>query len=432
MSGVSNRPVKYVVLILLMALIVCSAYGAGFGSGYYVRALALPGIDQVDSTECPAPQTVSCPACPSSTSAPGGVLGATAEEEAAFRVFWEVWSSLKGNYYGDLPTPEEMTDGAIRGTLQTLDDPFTSYIAPDLARVINEDASGSFEGIGALVRMNQDNQIEISRPFQDQPADKAGIQAGDIVIAVDGQPTLGLGLYEAIGLIRGPAGSQVTLTIGRAGVDEPFDVTVTRAKIEIPIVESKMLSGDIAYISLFEFSTPATKRMEMALEDLLAQKPKGLVLDLRDNPGGFLQQAIEVSDLFMPAGVVLIERTSDGQEEIFRATSKGVAQDIPLVVLVNSGSASASEIVAGALQDSGRAKLVGEQTFGKGSVQLPQRLSNGAELRVTIARWFTPNDRAIHGQGLKPDIEAALTAEDAKAGRDPQLDRAVEYLTTGQ
>lgn len=425
----AGRAVRYVILVALVTLITCGAYGAGFGSGYYVRGRV--------SGECPPP-LVECPptskVMPTPTYARGTSGGATPtpEEEAAFQVFWEAWAAVKEEYYGELPPTDKLVDGAIRGMVQVLGDKFTSYISPEIARVINEDATGSFEGIGAMVRMNENNQLEISRPFPGQPADKAGVRAGDIVLAVDGTSIAGYGLYEAIALIRGPAGSKVTLTIERAGEDKPFDVTITRARIEIPIIESKMLPDNIAYVKLDEFSAPATERLQAALKDLLAQKPKGLILDLRDNPGGFLQQAIEVSDQFLASGIIVIERMGEGEEKTFRATSRGIAQDIPMVVLVNGGSASASEIVAGALQDLGRAKLIGEQTFGKGSVQTSRTLSNNGEMRVTIARWFTPNDRAIHGEGLKPDIEVELTADDAKAGRDPQLDRAVEYLLTGK
>ncbi len=435
--GSASRLVKLVLGLALAVLLMCGAFAAGFGSGYYARSVAAPGQDCA-VVECSPQPGGACPTCPAPSTAGGtdsggnSQIGPTTEEEQAFQLFWQVWAVLKENYYGELPSTDKMVDGAIRGLLQTLDDRFTSYIAPDLARIINEDASGTFEGIGALVRMNDQNQVEIHRPYPNQPADKAGVKAGDVVIAVDGKSIAGFGLYEAIGLIRGPAGSKVTLTLERQGESQSFDVAITRARIDIPVVESKMLPGDIAYVSLFEFSAPASERLEAALKELLAQKPKGLILDLRDNPGGFLQQAVEVSDLFLGSGVVLIERTSDGTEETFRSTAKGIAQDIPLVVLVNAGSASASEIVAGALQDNGRAKLIGEQTFGKGSVQMPHALSNGAELRVTIARWFTPNDRAIHGQGLEPDIKVELTEQDAQADRDPQLDRAVEFLTTGQ
>jgi carboxyl-terminal processing protease len=179
---------------------------------------------------------------------------------------------------------------------------------------------------------------------------------------------------------------------------------------------------------LFDFSSLATDQLNGEIQTLLAKKPKGLILDLRDNPGGYLQQAIQVADIFLDAGVIATEKDKNGDGETFRSGPKGIAQDIPLVVLVNGGSASASEIVAGALQDRGRAKLIGETTFGKGSVQLPHTLSDGSELRVTVAHWFTPNGRQIHGKGLTPDVVVALTEDDAQAGRDPQLDRAVQFL----
>jgi carboxyl-terminal processing protease len=283
------------------------------------------------------------------------------------------------------------------------------------------------------VQINQDNVLEIVRLYPGQPADKAGIKAGDLVIAVDGRSIVGYSVYEAIALIRGPAGSSVKLTIMRKGEATPLELSVTRAKITIPLVQSKMLDGNIAYVSLSNFSSPnASSELESAIQDLLDQKPKGLILDLRDNPGGLLQQSLEVADIFLDGGVIASEKDRDGNGQTFRATPQGAAQDISLVVLVNGGSASASEIVAGALQDRDRAKLIGETTFGKGSVQLPHQLSDGSELRVTIAHWFTPNDRQIDGKGLTPDIAVPMTQDDATAGRDPQLDRAAQYLINGK
>jgi carboxyl-terminal processing protease len=317
--------------------------------------------------------------------------------------------------------------------LETLDDKNTALIDPEISKILNQDSSGSFEGIGAVVQVNQDNVLEIMRLYPGQPAEKAGIKEGDVVVAVDGRSIVGFSVYEAIALIRGPAGTPVKLTIMRKGEAKPLEISVTRAKITIPLVQSKMLDSNVAYVSLSRFDSPNTSsQLESAIQDLLATKPTGLILDLRDNPGGYLQQSIQVADIFLDGGVITIEKDRDGNGQTFRATPKGAAQDIPLVVLVNGGSASASEIVAGALQDRGRAKLIGETTFGKGSVQLPNQLSDGSELRVTIAHWFTPNDRQIQGQGLTPDIAAPRTLDDAKAGRDPQLDRAVQYLVNGK
>jgi carboxyl-terminal processing protease len=216
----------------------------------------------------------------------------------------------------------------------------------------------------------------------------------------------------------------------REGEDKPFKVDITRAKITIELVESRMLDGNVAYVSLSEFGAATTARqLQDAIQAVLDENPKGLIFDLRGNPGGFLDQAIDVADLFLPEGVVLYERTKDGDEQEFRSDDRGIAQEIPLVVLVNGGSASASEIVAGAIQDRGRGVLIGDKTFGKGSVQQINRLDDGSQLRVTIARWFTPDNRGIHGEGIPPDIEVER-GDDPQV--DPQLDRAVEYLLTGK
>jgi carboxyl-terminal processing protease len=239
-------------------------------------------------------------------------------------------------------------------------------------------------------------------------------------------------LMEAISLIRGPAGTTVRLTILRKGVKDPFEVTIVRERIELEIVESRMLDDDIAYVKLTEFNATATKELKKALRELMAQEPRALIFDLRSNPGGFLQTSVEVASQFLDEGLVLTEKGKGGLERKHTVEGGGLATEVPLVVLVNVGSASASEIVAGAIQDSGRGILVGERTFGKGSVQLPHTLSDGSDLRITIARWFTPKEREIQGIGIIPDIEVEMTLEDLEAGHDPQLERAVEYLLIGK
>jgi carboxyl-terminal processing protease len=294
---------------------------------------------------------------------------------------------------------------------------------------LREDASGSFQGIGALVRINEGQKVEIVKVFQDSPAESKGILAGDQIVAVDGKSIVGFGIYEAIGLIRGPAGTDVKLSIERPGEELPFDVTVTRAQIEIPLVESRMIGSDVAYVLLSGFDSQATEQLSANIQSLLDRNPKGLILDLRGNPGGFLDQAIGVADLFLDNGLVMIERERDGSEQTFRSDTGDLAETVPLVVLIDRGSASASEIVAGAVQDRQRGEVIGTLSFGKGSVQRVHELSDGSELRVTIARWFTPDDRAIHGQGIEPDI-VVEPGEDTST--DPQLDRAVEFLRTGQ
>ncbi|HHS96419.1 MAG TPA: S41 family peptidase [Chloroflexi bacterium] len=413
---------KAIQIILVAALLILTA-GTAFAVGFGTSMLLQRRMETAVVT--PAPSST-----PSPTETPFVPPTPARPEEETFQLFWEVWQIVKENYYGDLPDMQTVTYGAIRGMLETLGDEYTSFIEPDIAAILEEDASGSFQGIGAFVQMREDGKLEIVSVIEGSPAEAAGLQGGDLVVAVDGQSIVGYSLYEAIILIRGPAGTDVTLTIERPGQEGTFDVTVTRARIEIPVVEWEMRDDGIGYVHLREFSAVATDQLEEALRQILAEHPKGLILDLRDNPGGWLDQAIQVADLFLGDGVVLIERSYEG-EEIFRSYDGDIAEDVPLVVLVNGGSASASEIVAGAIQARDRGILLGEQTLGKGSVQRPYRLSDGSELRVTIARWYTPDDVAIHGQGLTPDIEVPFP-EDTPPGEDPQLDRAVEYLLTGE
>jgi carboxyl-terminal processing protease len=329
---------------------------------------------------------------------------------------------------------KEITYAAIRGMLHALDDKYTAFIEPDVAAILEEDASGEFEGIGAFVDLDESGKLVIVDTFEESPAQEAGLEPGDRVVAVDGESIVGDAVYEAIGKIRGPADSEVRLTVEREGTPEAFDVMVTRARLEIPIVEAEMRDDGVAYARLREFSATASASLENELETLLDQDPEGVILDLRQNPGGWLDQAIDVADLFLGENVVAIERFSDGSERRFRARGGDLAESVPLVVLVNGGSASASEIVAGALQDHGRAPLIGVSTFGKGSVQRPFNLSDGSELRVTVALWFTPDNQRIQGQGLRPDIEVPWPEEERRENpdQDPQLERAVEYLLEGE
>jgi carboxyl-terminal processing protease len=444
--------------ILFTALVVGLVMGAlGFGAGFLTHAIVVAEVpgeaataivevtavpSQLDPSPPPEETTVEIVPEGSATPEDQPMDEPTAEPTpvptieipaatgTSFDLFWEAWELIQQDYYGDLPTEEEMTYGAIRGAVNTLGDPFTAFIEPQVAEINREDNTGSFEGIGAYVTM-EDGRLLIVSTFEGQPAEEAGLRRDDIVLQVDDTPIENMSIYEAIDLIRGPAGTTVRLTILREG-EEPFEVEVTRASIDIPVVESEMREDGIAYVRLVDFSTDASAKLEAAVKELLEQDPRGLILDLRGNPGGWLNEAVLTAGLFLPEDeLVLIERFKDGSERLYRSPNRPVTLDVPMVLLVDGGSASASEIVAGALQDHDRAVLIGEKTFGKGSVQLPHELSNGAELRVTVARWFTPADRAIHGEGLEPDISVELTIEDYEAELDPQLDRAVEYLLTG-
>lgn len=348
-------------------------------------------------------------------------------------LLYEVWNLVEQRFDGELPPEEVLLKALIEGSLRTLNDEYTRYITPEIAARLREDMGGTVSGIGAFVQENSDGLLEIVAPISGQPADLAGILPGDVIINVDGINVIGMSFDEVLLMVRGPAGTQVRLEILRQGVEEPLVFVITRARFEVPIVEYELLEGGIGYIRLMEFNQLASTKVTDALNDLLAQNPKGLILDLRNNPGGFLNQSVAIADLFLPNAVVLLERNNQGLDQVFRADDGDAAEQIPLVVLINRGSASASEIVAGALRDNGRAILIGETTFGKGSVQQVYTLSNGGELRVTIARWYTPNNLSISENGISPDIAVEMPLEVRfRTPEDIQLQRAIEYLLTGE
>jgi len=345
----------------------------------------------------------------------------------------EAWKLLKEQFYGNLPEGEEVTYAAVRGIVDSLGDKHTAFLDPQQAEAFNIDVQGQFEGIGARVDVAMGGGVQIKHLFADQPAQKAGLQVDDIIIEVDGTDVTSMQLDAAVSLIRGPRGTQVRLKVIRNGA-APFDIIVTRARIEIPVITTQTLAnGTVEYIALSEFSSLAPERVQEAVRAAVGRKPKGIVLDLRDNPGGLLDASVRIGSYFVPEGNILIERFADGRQQEYKRQGRYLLSDIPLAVLVNGGSASASEIVAGAIQDAGVGVLIGTQTYGKGSVQLPNSLSDGSQLRVTIARWYTPKDRGIDETGLTPDIESPdPTAEQVQADVDPQLERAVEYLLTSK
>lgn len=347
-------------------------------------------------------------------------------------LFFEVWDFIIEQFDGELPPENELLYATISGSLSVLDDEFTRFIPPDIAARMRADLAGSFEGIGAYVHMNENDQFEIVRPISGQPAALAGVLAKDIILAVDGESIEGLTLEQAISLVRGPRGTSVTLTIARSGIAEPLEITIIRQHIQLPIIEKEILEDSIGYVRLASFNRLAATQLEDAVSEILSQNPRALIFDLRDNPGGFLDQAIAVADIFLPEGVVLFERNIRGLDEVFRSNTNHPAENIPLVVLVNAGSASAAEIVAGAIKDRDRAILIGETTFGKGSIQQVYTLSDGSDLRITIARWFTPNNQAINEIGIEPHIEILPSPLVFGGPEDLQLQRAIEYILTGE
>jgi carboxyl-terminal processing protease len=354
-------------------------------------------------------------------------------EAEGFRVFWQGWHLLQEDYYGDLPQMQDAARSALKGVVQSLGDPYTVVVDPKYAAILREDMTGSFEGIGAVVRMNEAGRLEIVEVFEKQPAAEAGLRRGDLILQVDDTPIENMNVMEAVALIRGPEGTSVRLLVQR-GKGDPFSVTLVRRKIEIPSVQTRVLERTvdgqehlIGYIRLTDFNAAVPRQFGAALRALLSYQPDGLILDLRGNPGGYLHVAVEVASQFVGEGAIVTERRKGGEARTFTAIPGGLATnpDLPLAVLVNMASASASEIVAGAVQDSGRGVLVGETTFGKGSVQLAYTLDDGSELRITTARWFTPGGREIHGQGLEPDIPVE---EPEEAEVDAPLEAAVAYI----
>ncbi len=349
--------------------------------------------------------------------------------EELFNPFWETWEIIHDQYVEQPVDNTTLMRGAISGMLDSLGDQHTSYMNPDQYMQANIPMDGEYEGIGAWVDTTSE-YLTIISPMPNSPAEKVGLIPGDQVIMIDGEDMTGIDGSLVIRRVLGPAGSEVVLTISREGKPEPFDVTIIREKIIIPSIESKMLENNIGYVQIITFGADTRSELRENLEELLEQDPIGLIVDLRNNGGGYLQTAVEVASEFIAEGVILYEDYGTDEEmEEYYAHKGGLATEIPLVLLVNEGSASASEIVAGAIQDHQRGPLVGAITFGKGSVQnwIELRNNQGA-VRVTIARWLTPDKRQIHETGLTPKFLVELTEEDYLAELDPQLDKAIEIM----
>jgi len=356
---------------------------------------------------------------------------AHAEQDEETALFQEAWALIEGNFLGTLPESRQVTYGAIRGSLATLNDPYTVFIEPAARDVERERLQGSFGGIGAYITRSEETGEVTLEPIPGNPAEAAGILAGDVLLAVDGQQiTAEITVPEIVDLVKGEKGTTVTLTVRHADAAEPVDIGVVRADILLPSVAYRLLEADptIGYIALSRFSGESGNEVGAALQDLLAQGATRLVLDLRQNGGGLRDAAVDVADHFLDNGPVLYLESQEEGEIVYNATDETLAPDQPLAVLIDGGTASASEIVAGALSDRQRATLIGSKSFGKGSVQLVFDLSDGSSVHVTSARWLTPNHRTLDGNGLEPDIAVTVTQEDIDNGRDPVLERAVQYL----
>jgi len=428
-----NKGLRTCLSIGVGLVVIALVFLGGIATGYFGPKLLGVSPYANGPYECPpcsdssATDTTEVPVVTEGTPATPDPSSSTPADEAdLFAPFWETWDLLHEDYVDQPLNDTDLMRGAIEGMLTSLGDKHTSYMTPEEFAQANESLVGEYEGIGAYVDVTGD-YVEIITPMKGSPAEAAGLQPNDKVVAVDGVDMTGTPGDLVLQHILGPAGTDITLTIDRDG--ETFDVTITREQIVVPTVDYDMLDNNIAYVALYTYGDNSTEQLRAALTDLLSQNPDGLILDLRDNGGGYLNTAIEVVSEFVGNGVVMYEQYGDGETYSYEALPGGLATEIPLVVLINGGTASAAEITAGAIQDTDRAPLVGSTTYGKGSVQNWIALSDEAGgVRITIARWLTPNGMQISEIGLTPDYEVEMTEDDYLNGVDPQLDKAIEVL----
>ena len=357
-------------------------------------------------------------------------------EDLNFSLFWETYQNLREKYVDpEKIDTEKMLYGAISGMVDSLDDPYTVFMSPDSAKKFREDISGSFEGVGMEIG-RKDGNLQVIAPLEGTPAQKAGLRAGDRILQIDDTLTAELTLDEVVSMIRGPKGTEVVLSIFRSSWDAPEDIAVKRGFIKIPSLRWEQINfkgesdaeGKVAYIKLYHFTEKAGVDFAGASFKVLASSADRIVLDLRNNPGGYLEIARDIAGFFLEKGALVTIEDSGDEQKNFEARGTFSFKGYPVVVLINQGSASGSEILAGALRDNRDIMLIGETSFGKGSVQQLEELSGGSSLKVTIAKWLTPNGETIHEKGLEPDIKVEMKDEDYKEGRDPQLNKALEII----
>lgn len=411
-----NRPLKTVLGLFVGIILLGGAFAGGFLVGHLLPSgNQLPFFGDLIPS---APTTT-----PEQQSATPNEVG------TLFAPFWEAWNIVHEQYVDQPIDDVALMRGAIRGMMDALGDKQTFYMDPIVYQTETSSLQGEYEGIGAYVDTDGE-YLTIISPIAGSPADEAGLRPGDKIIGIDGEDMTGTPPEEARQKVLGPAGTTILLKIQREGDSIPLEVSITRARIEVKSAEGKMLEDGIAYLDINTFGDNTTAELQSTLDSLLSQNPRGIIIDLRNNGGGYLHTSVEVASEFIADGVVLYEQYGDGRRDVYDANGNGQATDLPIAVLMNEGSASASEILAGALQDYGRAKLVGVQSYGKGSVQIWFPLSNeeGAA-RVTIAKWLTAKERAIDGIGLTPDVyvecsECTLTDTE----NDIQVQAAIETL----
>ncbi|HTE48953.1 MAG TPA: S41 family peptidase [Candidatus Paceibacterota bacterium] len=394
-------------------LIIILAVLSAFFGGIRVGANNIPSIEKVPLTNKETQVTT----------------------DADFAPFWKVWNTINEKYpEADKTTDQKRVYGAISGLVNSLDDPYSVFFSPDEAKAFEDEIAGNFTGIGMEVGI-KDKILTVIAPLKDTPAYRAKIQPGDKILKIDKKVTSGLNIDEAIKLIRGEKGTTVTLTILREENQEPIEVKIVRDIINIPTLDTELRPDRIFVIKLYSFSADSARLFRNAIKSFSESGSDKLILDLRGNPGGYLDAAVDMSSWFLPEGKTIVSEDygTDKKPEIFRSRGYNVFDDnLKFIILIDGGSASASEIVAGALQDYGRAKLVGDKSFGKGSVQEAIKITPDTLLKITVAKWLTPKGNSISDKGLTPDYPIVLTKKDLDRKKDPQLDKAVELLNNWQ
>ncbi|MBU0625843.1 S41 family peptidase [Patescibacteria group bacterium] len=400
----------YSIRVIIMALIIAAfVVGVGVGELRPQNQKQNAAPTQIVNIEAQKPNNVS--------------------SEIDFNRFWEIWKIIRSRYVKQPVNEVDLFYGAVAGLVGSLDDPYSVFLDPKFAEMFQSELSGTFEGIGAEIGIKKD-QLRIIAPLPDTPAERAGLMASDAILAIDGTDTYGMSTDEAVRRIRGPKGTEVKLLIGR-GDQEAQEIPIIRSTISVDPVRWRLEdygTARLAVVEIYHFNEQTRPMFEEAVQSILIENPNGLILDLRNNPGGFLDTAIDVAGEWIQHDVVVQEKFSDGSVRNYLSDGNARLTDLPTVVLVNSGSASASEIVAGALQHYRLATIIGEQTFGKGSVQDYVEFDDGSALKLTIALWLTPAGRSIEQEGITPDEIVELTMEDFNHDRDPQMERAVEVL----
>lgn len=395
-----SERMRNLLALLLLILLAASAFIAGYFTNDFVEMRFAPGV---------------------------------AAGEAEFSLFWEAWGLVENNFLGDLPTRKELAYGAIRGSLALLDDPYTIFVEPVAREEERQFLQGTFGGIGANLSRPEEGGAIVLDPIPGNPAAAAGILFGDVLVAVDGVAiTPEMTVQSVAEMIRGEKGTAVILTVIHPDEDERVEIEIERGDILIPSVAYRLLedgAGTIGYIQLTRFSGESNNEVAEAIADLQEKGAESLILDLRGNGGGLLDAAIDIADNFLDEGVIMYQQTKGEAEQVYEATAETLAGDMPLLVLIDGGTASAAEILAGAIQDRERGPLVGSgRSFGKGAVQLVFDLSDGSSVHITSSRWYTPNRSPIDQEGLQPDTLVEVTQADIDNGRDAILNAAIEQL----